>query len=245
MDEKRQRHAQNAANHAARSRPSGADSSPHDEKPAVADRPPKLGEILVAQGKITQEQLVVALERQKTSGRRLGEELIKAGFVKRAMVSQALRIQRRIVFGAMTTLAATTIVPDVNAAALQSQIAVTAFVPAQTIAQLVEQPAEITVTDEDIARGYVEVPAGSQLRVTSNNPAGYVVDFFSRLPIFTSVRISSTGGSADLGPDGGAIIERGRHGRDIALNLSYRFNLAASVQAGTYAWPLALNVRPL
>ena len=29
------------------------------------------------------------------------------------------------------------------------------------------------------------------------------------------------------------------------LNLSYRFNLAAQVQPGTYAWPLALNVRPL
>src|SRR5438105_5316471 len=104
---------------------------------------PKLGEILVAQGKITQEQLTIALERQKTTGRRLGEELVKAGFVKRAVVSRALRIQRRIVFGAMTMLAATTIVPDGNTAAVQSQIAVTAFVPAQTVANLVQQRSEI------------------------------------------------------------------------------------------------------
>jgi hypothetical protein len=244
MDKKRQRHAPNTADPAARGRPAAPELHFRGEKPAAADRPPKLGEILVAQGKITQEQLAVALERQKTSGRRLGEELIKAGFVKRAVVSQALRVQRRIVFGAMTTLAATSIMPDVNAAAL-SQIAVSAYVPAQTIGKVVRQPAELTITDADIARGYVEVLVGSELRVTSNNPAGYVVDFFSRLPIFRSVRVSSTGGSADLGPDGGAIIERGRHGRDIPLDLSYRFNLAASVQAGTYAWPLALNVRPL
>ena len=207
---------------------------------------PKLGEILVAQGKITQEQLAMALELQKTSGRRLGEELVKAGFVKRAVVSRALRIQRRIVFGAITTLAASSIIPSVDAgAATRSQIAVTAFVPAQTVGQLVQQRSEITITDADIARGYVEIPGASQLRVTSNNPAGYIIDFFSRLPIFTSVRVSSTGGGADLGPDGGTIIERGHQGRDMPLNLSYRFNLTAQVQPGTYAWPLALNVRPL
>ena len=215
------------------------------EKGAAPARAPKLGEILLAQGKITEQQLAVALERQKTSGRRLGEELVKAGYVKRGVVSRALRIQRQIVYGAMTTLVASSIVPTVDAAAVRGQIAVTAVVPAQTIGQLVEQTSQITVTAQDIARGYVEAPAASQLRVTSNNPAGYIIDFFSRLPIFTSVRVSSTGGSADLGPDGGAIIERGSKGRDMPLHLSYRFNLAANVLPGTYAWPLALNVRPL
>lgn len=238
MDKKRQVRAEIAP---ARAREPAA-SAP---SAAPAERAPKLGEILVAQGKITQEQLRIALERQKTSGRRLGEELVKAGFVQRSVVSRALRVQRRIVFGALTTLAATTISPHLHAAAPRSQIAVSAFVPAQTIAQVVEQPAQITITDADIARGYVDLPAASQLRVTSNNPAGYVVDFFSRLPIFTSVRVSSTGGSADLGPDGGAIIERGHQGRDMPLNLSYRFNLSAQVQAGTYPWPLALGVRAL
>ena len=210
--------------------------------PAAA---PKLGEILVAQGKITKEQLAIALERQKTTGRRLGEELVKAGFVQRAVVSRALRIQRRIVFGAITTLAASTIVPDVSAATASTQIAVTAYVPAQTIAKLVLNPSEITITNADIARGYVDIAGASQLQVTSNNAAGFVIDFFSRLPIFRSVRVSSAAGSADLGPDGGAIIERGGKGRDMPLNLSYRFNLAENVQPGTYAWPLALNVRPL
>jgi hypothetical protein len=243
MDKKRQHNAEIAPAAGARARNS-ANPAQHGEGAASADRPPKLGEILIAQGTITQEQLAIALERQKTSGRRLGEELVKAGFVKRSVVSRALRIQRRIVFGALTTLAAATMSPHIHAAA-RSQIAVTAFVPAQTVAKLVQQRSEITITDADIARGYVEIPAASQLRVTSNNPAGYIVDFFSRLAIFTSVRISSAGGSADLGPEGGTIIERGRQGRDMPLDLSYRFNLAAQVQPGTYAWPLALNIRPL
>jgi hypothetical protein len=146
---------------------------------------------------------------------------------------------------AITTLAAASIVPDIHAAALPSQIAVTAFVPAQAVAQLVQQPYEITITNADIARGYVEIPNASQLRITANNPAGFVVEFFNRLAIFTSVRITSGGGSVDLGSDGGAIVERGRHGRDMPLNLSYRFNLTAQVQPGTYTWPLVLRVRSL
>ncbi len=237
MDNKRQLPAQFAPAKAAAVRAQVVASGP--------DRAPRLGEILVAQGKITPEQLAIALDRQKTSGRRLGEELIKAGFVQRGVVSRALRMQRRVVFGALTTLAAASIAPHADAASARSQIAVTAFVPAQTVAQTVTQPTQITITAEDIARGYVDMPAASQLRITSNNPVGYVVDFFSRLPIFTSVTVSSAGGSADLGPEGGAIVERGSHGRDIPLHLSFRFNLTAQVQPGTYPWPLALNVRPL
>lgn len=244
MDDKRQIRAKVASATAGRASDPGVEAR-RGQKPTASDRPAKLGEILLAQGKITEEQLAVALERQKTSGRRLGEELIKAGFVPRAVVSRALRIQRRVVFSALTTLAASTLSPHADPTVLHGAVAVSAFVPAQAVAQIVDQAAEITITAADIARGFVDIPAASQLRVTSNNPSGYVVDFFSRLPIFTSVRVSSTGGSADLGPDGGAIIERGHQGRDMPLNLSYRFNLSAQVQPGTYPWPLALGVRAL
>jgi hypothetical protein len=252
MDDKRQRRAQNAASHDVPPRPTAVEALSHanmlkrDGKREGGDRPPKLGEILVAQGQITQEQLESALASQRDSGRRLGEELIKSGYVKRAVVSRALRIQRRVTFAAMcSTLAVSTIAPAVEAAQQRGQIAVSATVPAQAIGQIVQQPSEITITDTDVAQGYVDVPAGSQLRVTSNNPAGYVIDFFTRLPIFRSVRVSNASGSADLGPEGGTIIERGQYGRNLPLSLTYRFMLAASAQAGTYAWPLAVNVRPL
>src|SRR5271170_3333675 len=106
MDKSRQPRTEFAPSAAASPR---AATTPARVGDGAADRAPKLGEILVAQGKITPQQLAIALERQRTSGRRLGEELIKAGYVQRAVVSRALRIQRRIVFGALTTLAASTI----------------------------------------------------------------------------------------------------------------------------------------
>jgi hypothetical protein len=246
MDEKRQQRTQNAVNPATVSPMAAIGVRQRADKASGTDRPPRLGEILVAQGHISRDQLAAALASQQNSGRRLGEELIKAGYVKRTVVSRALRMQRQISVAAMcSTLAVSTIAPGVDAAPQRAQIAVTAIVPAQTVAQLVEQPAEITITDADVVRGYVEVPTGSRLRITSNNPAGYFIDFFTRLPIFRSVRVSNSNGSADLGPDGGTIIERGQHGRNLPLDLSYRFMLASNATPGTYAWPLALNVRPL
>lgn len=53
----------------------------------------KLGEILVSNCAISEQQLSVALEQQKTSGRKLGEELVVEGAVPAKVVAQALRGQ--------------------------------------------------------------------------------------------------------------------------------------------------------
>ena len=139
-------------------RPCAGSPAPAERAP---DRATRLGEILVAQGKITPEQLAIALERQRTSGRRLGEELVKAGFVQRAVVSRALRIQRRIVFGALTTLAATTIAPHGDAATLRGQSAVSAFVPARVVAQNVAAPAAIIPAAADDPPGCADIAPAS------------------------------------------------------------------------------------
>ena len=151
--------------------------------------------------------------------------------------------QRLIYFALCSALAATMISPDSDAATRQTQIEVTAYVPPSVVSQLEQQATALTITDADVARGYVEIPAGSRLRVTSNDPAGFVIDFFPRLPIFKAVRVSTRSGSAQLGPLGGAMAENRHRGRNIPLELSYRFDLADHVQPGTYPWPLALNVR--
>ena len=213
-----------------------------DLKGVKYDRPPRLGELLLAQGAITKEQLAAALERQKTSGRRLGEELIHAGVVKRSVVNRALRMQRRIGVAAICTLAVSTMQHDVEAA-VRSQIQVTATVPARAISESQLQLGELTVSAADIARGYVEVPVASRLKVSANNPEGYAVDFFPRLAIFKSVTVSSSSAKARIGADGGTMIVRGQHGMKMLLDLSYRFELGENVAPGTYAWPLAISVR--
>src|SRR5689334_11956803 len=56
----------------------------------------KLGEILVREGLITQEQLKKALLEQKNSGMRLGYTLVKLGFIEETEVSKMLARQYRM-----------------------------------------------------------------------------------------------------------------------------------------------------
>lgn len=56
----------------------------------------RLGDVLVAQKAISQEQLRVALEQQKKSGRRLGRVLVEQGFVNDEQICEAISRQLNI-----------------------------------------------------------------------------------------------------------------------------------------------------
>jgi MSHA biogenesis protein MshE len=58
----------------------------------------RLGELLVRQDVITDDQLTLALEQQKKSGRKLGRELVESGYVTEEKLSQALARQLNIPF---------------------------------------------------------------------------------------------------------------------------------------------------
>jgi type IV pilus assembly protein PilB len=62
----------------------------------AAATPDKLGDILVREGLITQEQLKKALQEQKTSGMRLGYTLVKLGFIEETEVTKMLARQYRM-----------------------------------------------------------------------------------------------------------------------------------------------------
>jgi hypothetical protein len=106
MDDPRQRGPQNAAASLTDSRPSAVEALRQAIGDQGAGRRPRLGDILVANGQITREQLASALSTQRKSGRRLGDELVAAGYVSHSVVARALRIQRRLTFAAMCSTVA-------------------------------------------------------------------------------------------------------------------------------------------
>lgn len=67
--------------------------SPSDDEPP-ADPPGKLGEVLVRRGRLDEEALSAALNRQQETGMRLGEQLIADGKISPKDVGQALRVQK-------------------------------------------------------------------------------------------------------------------------------------------------------
>ena len=101
----------------------------------------------------------------------------------------------------------------------------------------------LQISAEDVARGMVEVRAGSRLVITLKSPAGYTVDFRARSRLIQAGWIEAAGRTVEIGSRGGTVVQReaaaGRH----VVAIDYRFVLAADAVPGTYAWPLDLAVR--
>ncbi len=213
----------------------------------------RLGEILVRTGQITRTQLDDALQRQAASGRRLGAELVSAGHLCEGQIRGGLLLQSKLIGYALTlalAFATTGIAPAARAEQSRSsslKLQVMARVAAFFRLQVQYQAAGLTVAQDDIERGYVDVPAASRFSIATNTRDGYVVDFFPVANIFRAVTVQGLGTPLELTGDGGSVtLAQGAGappGR--AHELGYRFMLRSGMQPGTYPWPLTLSVHPM
>jgi hypothetical protein len=205
-----------------------------------------LGRILVATGQITPSQLADALNRQARHGGRLGEALVAAGQATPAQVTHGLTLQRKLIVAALVaalSLASAPAVQEAHAAQKSTGLQVSATVIASAKLQMDHQQAQLSVTSADIARGYVDVPAGSRFSVATNSRTGYFVDFHPRVGVFTAVQIEGLGAPVQLGADGGTVTQSAEVSRNMPHELSYRFYLGPALGPGNYEWPLLLAVR--
>jgi len=213
----------------------------------------RLGNILLTTGQITREQLDAALAQQKAHGGLLGNALIAAGHVTHKQVTHAILSQRSLV--AMALIAAIAlalplapIVSLAEAGQASANLQVSAMVVANARMRTDYQAGQLAITENDIARGHIDVPAASRFSVTTNSRTGYVIELHPLGDIFQAVQIQGLHGlahTAQLGADGGTIIQRGPIAADTPQQLSYRFILSPGLQPGLYPWPLMLSVRAL
>lgn len=107
-------------------------------------------------------------------------------------------------------------------------------------------PPAVDVSATDIARGYVDVNMPMEVEVQSNSRNGYVLNVMPRTNLFSQVQVRGLDGPAELGPDGGAVVQRWHpEERRRSLSLTYRFTLQEGVQPGRYPWPVQIDVMPL
>ena len=117
---------------------------------------------------------------------------------------------------------------------------VTAHVLARTIVTIDQEPQQIVVTDQDVRRGYVELPSALRFSVRSNARDGYLLEFSQLDPAFRrmSVRWDST--EVQLGGDGAVIAQAAPRGQDYRV-ADVRLELAQGTQPGVYGWGVRLN----
>jgi len=206
-----------------------------------------LGNILVANGQITRPQLEEALRQQAKSGRFLGEELITAGHLSLVEVNKSLLLQRKLIACALAVTASLAPIVSTTAEAAQTSTAMTVSVTVVAHAKLqtVFQATQLRISNDDVARGYVEVHAASRFSVVSNSRSGYLMQFLPLGNLFDSVQIRGLGNAVQMGTDGGVVVQRGLLSANPVVELSFRFVLSPYVAPGNYPWPLQLSVHSL
>jgi hypothetical protein len=108
---------------------------------------------------------------------------------------------------------------------------------------LEHQAQAVDVTDEDVARGFVDVRGGSRIVVTTRSGGRYALDFAAHGTVFRTAQIEGFGRPVALGTRGAAPIEHEAPAGTTTIAVSYRFHLAPGMAPGTYAWPLDIVAR--
>jgi hypothetical protein len=205
--------------------------------------PLQLGNLLVAAGDITDEQLQDAILHQCESKKRIGETLVDSGYITEKKVVKGLSLQRALLGVALSAALAVSVSPGKARASTGTSSAsmrITATVAPYTRLDVLAQAATLTVTAEDVTRGYVDVSAGTQLLARSNDPNGFSVSFSPRAGIFDSAKITGLGSDVEIGRTGGSV-HRSYTGREASMLLGYRFVLSPDVAPGSYPWPLQIS----
>ncbi len=209
----------------------------------------RLGNILLRAGEITRKQLGDALKLQETSGGRLGNILVKAGYATLKQVTHGLQLQKNIAKAPLVAMSLATllaaVMPPAAAGQASGNVQVSAYVVAQTKVHMDYQASQLTISKEDVARGFIDVAAASRFSLVSNSRYGFLINLYPVGDIFDALQIKGLDYPAQLGADGGTLVQRGAVVQNKMHELSYRFILKPGVLPGNYPWPLQLSISPV
>ena len=154
------------------------------------------------------------------------------------------KIKPKLVVSALGITVASAIIP-LKAAQQGAAIAVSATVIAGVKTPTLFEISVLTITNADIAKGYVDVFSAYTFSVFTNSKKGIILDLNPLSNIFESVEVFGMGSTALLGSDGGSFTVRSFLPNNSKHDLSFRFVLSPAVTAGTYPWPLNITARAI
>lgn len=126
--------------------------------------------------------------------------------------------------------------PEVRAADLH----VSATVLPRSTLQLRGVPGALTISADDVARGFVAAPAPITLTVRGNGLQGLMLVFAATSEMVSETIIEGLGPPVVLGPTGGTwLLPSGSRG--LSTSLRIRFRIIPATQPGTWAWPLQVS----
>ncbi len=120
-------------------------------------------------------------------------------------------------------------------------ITVNAVVLPRITQSIIRQETKIHIKEEDIERGFVEVPSGTILEVKTNHRNGYMLFFQIGNEVFKEILVMEGGRTISLSSNGG-LVHQPYSGSNLEIkNLSYRLYLREGIKPGFYSWPLSVK----
>ncbi len=134
--------------------------------------------------------------------------------------------------------------PHLFAGSSSAPMHVSVTVIARAVLTVASQPTAVTVTDADVARGYVDVSSPIVVQVRTNSRAGYLLQADRQTVDFATVELQF-GEATMTVADGESWISRPYIPGGDVIAMHARLHLAPGMQAGSYPLPIALSARPL
>jgi hypothetical protein len=143
--------------------------------------------------------------------------------------------------GVVVLLVATTPLAA-GAGELRTQFSVTATVSPRASVEPLTQPGQLSISQVDVERGYVDVAAA--YRVSSNDPAGYMVRLAPRVGLTRSVEVAGLSSPIVMTDQIVEVVQPAAR-RPQRLDLRFRLVLDDGAVPGTYAMPVQVSVATL
>jgi hypothetical protein len=123
----------------------------------------------------------------------------------------------------------------------KATITVSATVLPRISQSIIHQESRINITEEDIKRGFIEIPSAIILEVKTNERKGYFLHFEGNNELLREVMVMEERRTVVLSPNGGFVHQLYSGSNVEVKSLSYKLHLKKDIQPGSYPFPLRVK----
>jgi hypothetical protein len=204
----------------------------------------RLGRLLVEAGALDSAALAEALGRSRGSGRKIGETLVEAGIISGSVLQRFLERQRRLAAVAVAGVALAGALSAPAAAGDRARVEIQAVVQARALIDRQRLPQAVTISAEDVQRGYVDLEQPVEVGIRTNHAAGVLLDLSLNAREVESVDVREAQGG-EVRAASVFVPQRERGLRAHIVSLKVRLKLAPGTAPGTIAYPFSVSLSPV
>ena len=144
-----------------------------------------------------------------------------------------------------TTLIAAILAAPLSGESISREMGVSARVVGRTLLTMSDRPAAITVTADDVRRGYLDLPRAVAFQIRSNVREGYLVRFDALPEPFSRAHVRWQQVHVVVGRSHEAWVAQPYVKGAQSVEADVRLELSGHAEPGSYAWPLQISADSL